>query len=346
MNNADLIVATLRAAGITHGFGVPSGNVLPLMEAMRTGGIDFVLTAHEGSAGFAADVMARMTGKPGLCIATLGPGATNLTTGVGCAYLDRSPLIAITCNLNQAQLGRRLQMWIDHHALFGPITKATLALRPGAIAATLGEALRIATSEPQGPVHLDLPEDVALAPATEDVPLLSEPVALMPAPDAAIAKAMDLLRAAKRPVAVIGATAMRMKTPGSLCAFVERHGIPFATTTMAKGLIDEDHPLSVGCIERAKRQVQRAFLGSADLVIGLGYDTIEVEYEAWVGSVSVLHVDIERADVDATVNVVHEVVGDLDASVERLAALPSARNARPAAGALLRRAGKWRPQPG
>jgi acetolactate synthase-1/2/3 large subunit len=327
VNNADLVVRTLRAAGITHGFGVPSGNVLPLMEAMRAGGIDFVLTAHEGSAGFAADVMARMTGKPGLCIATLGPGATNLTTGVGCAYLDRSPLIAITCNLNQAQLGRRLQMGIDHHALFGPIAKATLALRPGSIAATLGAALRIAASEPQGPVHLDLPEDVATAPATEADPLISGPVALMPAPDAAIAKALDLLRAAKRPVAVIGATAMRMKTPGSLCTFIERHGIPFATTTMAKGLIDEDHPLSVGCIERARRQVQRAFLGRADLIIGLGYDTIESEYEAWVGGVPVLHVDIARADVDASVNVVHEVVGELDASVERLAALPPTRNA-------------------
>jgi acetolactate synthase-1/2/3 large subunit len=103
MNNADLIVQVLRAAGVTHGFGVPSGNVLPLMEAMRTGGIEFVLTAHEGSAGFAADVTARMTGKPGLCIATLGPGATNLATGVGCAYLDRSPLIAITRTLNQAR---------------------------------------------------------------------------------------------------------------------------------------------------------------------------------------------------------------------------------------------------
>src|SRR5262252_10739099 len=98
MNNADLIVATLKAAGIRHGFGVPSGNVLPLMEAMRAGGIEFVLTAHEGSAAFAADVSGRITGRPGLCIATLGPGATNLTTGVGCAYLDRSPLIAITCN--------------------------------------------------------------------------------------------------------------------------------------------------------------------------------------------------------------------------------------------------------
>src|SRR5499426_1375453 len=170
MNNAELIVRTLRQAGITHGFGIPSGNVLPLLEAMRLGGLPFVLTAHEGSAGFAADVMGRLTGAPGLCIATLGPGATNLTTGVGDAYLDRSPLLAITCNLPTAQLGRRIQMAIDHHALFRPITKASLGLRRGRVASVLGDALEIALSEPAGPVHLDLPEDVALAPATEDVP--------------------------------------------------------------------------------------------------------------------------------------------------------------------------------
>jgi len=144
MNNADLIVSILKAAGVRYGFGVPSGNVLPLMDAMRAGGIGFVLTAHEGSAAFAADVTGRMTGVPGLCVATLGPGATNLTTGVGSAWLDRSPLIAITCTLNQAQLGRRLQMWIDHHALFKPITKATLRLRPGEIVATLTQALKLA----------------------------------------------------------------------------------------------------------------------------------------------------------------------------------------------------------
>src|SRR5579885_2807446 len=148
MNNADLIVATLKAAGITHGFGIPSGNVLPLMEAMRKGGVDFVLTAHEGSAGFAADVTGRMTGTPGLCIATLGPGATNLATGVGDAFLDRSPLLAITCNLNTDQHGRRMQMWIDHHALFKPITKASLALRNGEIGATLAYAIKLALSEP------------------------------------------------------------------------------------------------------------------------------------------------------------------------------------------------------
>src|SRR5213083_2231822 len=170
MNNAELIVATLRAAGVSHGFGIPSGNVLPLIEAMRVGRLPYVLTAHEGSAAFMADVMGRLTGAPGLCIATLGPGATNLTTGVGNAYLDRSPLLAITCNVPTSQLGRRIQMAIDHHTLFRPITKATLALREGRVASMLAEALEIALSEPLGPVHLDLPEDVALASATEDVP--------------------------------------------------------------------------------------------------------------------------------------------------------------------------------
>src|SRR5499425_3429156 len=187
MNNADLIIATLKANGVTRGFGIPSGNVLPLMEAMRTGGVEFVLTAHEGSAGFAADVSGRMTGAPGLCIATLGPGATNLATGVGCAFLDRSPMIALTCDLNSDQIGRRMQMWIDHHTLFKPITKATLRLERGRIGETLAQALALALSEPMGPVHLDLPEDVALAPTNEAVPAPAPRASVTPAPEAAIA---------------------------------------------------------------------------------------------------------------------------------------------------------------
>ena len=199
MNNADLIVAMLKSAGIDRGFGIPSGNVLPLMEAMRKGGVEFVLTAHEGSAGFAADVTGRMTGRPGLCIATLGPGATNLATGVGNAWLDRSPMIAITCNLNTDQLGRRIQMWIDHHALFKPITKATLRLEPGRIAQTVAQAIRLATAEPCGPVHLDLPEDVALAPTTESLADLLPPSKVPAAPDASIAEAGAILAKARRP---------------------------------------------------------------------------------------------------------------------------------------------------
>jgi acetolactate synthase-1/2/3 large subunit len=322
MTNADLIVRTLRDAGVRYGFGVPSGNVLPLIEAMRLGGIHFALTAHEGSAAFAADVMGRLTEVPGLAIATLGPGATNLTTGVGSAYLDRSPLLAITCNLHTPQLGRRIQMFIDHHTLFRPITKASLALRKGRVAAVLEEALDLARSEPAGPVHLDLPEDVALAPALEDVPPIPAGRRMRPAPDAAIERAAELLRQARRPVAVLGASAMRMARPALLRELVERHRLPFASTTMAKGLIDEDHPLSLGCIERARRQVQREFLRGADLIVGLGYDVVEVEYEAWIGQVPLLAVDVEPVDADSSVRVAHQVVGDLDASLARLAALP------------------------
>ncbi|AMN43894.1 thiamine pyrophosphate-binding protein [Rhodoplanes sp. Z2-YC6860] len=323
MNNADLIVATLKAAGIRRGFGIPSGNVLPLMEAMRKGGVDFVLTAHEGSAGFAADVTGRMSGAPGLCIATLGPGATNLTTGVGNAWLDRSPMIAITCNLVTEQLGRRIQMWIDHHALFKPITKASFRLEKGKIVETINEAVRIAMSEPRGPVHLDLPEDVALAPAKEELAAAKPATSLSPASDAAIAKAHELIAKAKRPIAVLGSTAMRLGKPDLLRQVIERHNLPFATTTMAKGMIDEDHPLSIGVIERACRQHQRKLLRSADLIVGLGYDTIEVEYEAWIAEVPLLQIDMDKVDVAPSVNVAHEVTGDLDHSLGKLATLPA-----------------------
>lgn len=326
MNNADLIVQTLRAAGITHGYGIPSGNVLPLIDAMRRGGIEFVLTAHEASAGFAAETTGRLTGKPGLCIATLGPGATNLATGVGSAFLDRSPLIAITCNLNSDQLGRRIQMSIDHHALFRPITKATLPLRAGKIAETLAEALRIALSEPQGPVHLDLPEDVALGETNETVPVLPV-ISRLPAPTRdMLAQAQAALTQAKRPIAVLGADARRMKDAALLRNFIDRHGIPFATTTMAKGLIDEGHALSIGCIERSCRQVQREILHGADLIIGLGYDTIEVEYEAWIGDVPLLHIGIEPPDIAPSVNLRHQVTGDLDMALDALAKVSPMQN--------------------
>jgi acetolactate synthase-1/2/3 large subunit len=119
---------------------------------------------------------------------------------------------------------------------------------------------------------------------------------------------------------------MRMADPSLLRQVIERHGLPFATTTMAKGLIDEDHPLALGVIERACRQHQRRLLRSADLIVGLGYDTVEVEYEAWIGDVPLLQVDIEPVDIAPSVKLVHEATGDLDASLKRLAALPASRN--------------------
>ena len=326
MNNADLIVATLKSAGVKRGFGIPSGNVLPLMEAMRKGGVDFVLTAHEGSAGFAADVDGRMTGVPGLCIATLGPGATNLATGVGNAWLDRSPMIAITCNLVTEQLGRRIQMWIDHHALFKPITKGTFRLERGKVGETLAKAIELAMTEPMGPVHLDLPEDVATALADGPVPTLTAPVKSAAAAEADITRAAQIIASARRPIAVLGSSAMRIADKDLLRQFVERHQMPFATTAMAKGLIDEDHPLSLGCIERSCRKIQRKMLRSADLIVGLGYDTIEVEFEAWIGDTPLLQIDIDPVDIAPSVKLAHQVTGELSSSLERLCALPATSN--------------------
>jgi acetolactate synthase-1/2/3 large subunit len=175
-------------------------------------------------------------------------------------------------------------------------------------------------------VHLDLPEDVALAPTNEAVPAPGKPSKIAAASDADITRAGELIAAAKRPIAVLGSSAMRFGDLSLPRKLIARHNLPFATTTMAKGLIDEDHPLSLGCIERACRQVQRRFLRSADLIVGLGYDTVEVEYEAWIGDVPLLQIDIEPADIAPSVNLVHQVTGDLDSSLARLAACPPATN--------------------
>jgi acetolactate synthase-1/2/3 large subunit len=168
-------------------------------------------------------------------------------------------------------------------------------------------------------VHLDLPEDVALASTNEPVPTLTAPGKLPPATDAAIARAGELIAAARRPIAVIGSSAMRLRDPTRLRQVVEHFGLPFATTTMAKGLIGEEHPLSLGCIERACRQAQRKLLRSADLIVGLGYDTIEVEFEAWIDDVPLLQIDIEPADIAPSVKLAHQVTGDLDSSLARRA---------------------------
>src|SRR5437660_12464147 len=143
---------------------------------------------------------------------------------------------AITCNLVTEQLGRRIQMWIDHHALFKPITKASFRLEKGKIAETVKEAIRIAMSEPRGPVHLDLPEDVALAPARGDAAAMKALLKLTQAPDAAIATAGELIAKAKRPIAIIGSSAMRQAKPVLRQQVIERHNLPFDTTTMAKGM--------------------------------------------------------------------------------------------------------------
>ena len=316
--NADALVAVLRDAGVERAFGIPSGPALPVLDAMRRGGITPVLTAHEAAAGFAAEATARVTGVPGVCFGTLGPGATNLATGVGAAFLDRSPLIALTWRAEQRPDGRRVQMQVDHHALFRPLTKASLPLEAGQVAATTADAIALALSEPPGPVHLDITEATSELEATDASASRREPH--HPAAGD-IADVASVLAAARRPLLVVGANARRLADPTALAGLVERWRLPVASTAMAKGVIDEGMPWAIGCIERGRRQLQREFIASADLVLAIGYDPIEVEYEDWIGETALASVDIEPAPRSTRLDVAAEYVGDLDAALSALASL-------------------------
>lgn len=340
VRNVDLIAAVLKEAGVRYAFGIPSGQVLALIEALRKAGITYVLTSHEGTAGFMADVVGRLTGVPGIGVATLGPGATNLTTGVGNAFLDRSPALAITGQVPLAQLKRRIQMRIDQQDLFRPLTKGTFQIRTGRVAATVFQAIALARAEPPGPVHLDLPEDVAVAAPEEPFPPAPAPANAQlpltnaetsgPGPDAESLRRLDQrLRQARRPVAAIGFSVFRSAALPALRRFLERRRIPFVTTMMAKGAVPEDHPLWIGVVGRARRGTIEAFLKQADLVLGIGYDPIEINYEEWMPRVPLIHIDGEPADIDATVRLEGQIVGDLTASLRALESLPAADTAWP-----------------
>jgi acetolactate synthase-1/2/3 large subunit len=207
---AQAMIQGLRDRGVKHIFGVPSGGWVDFMEAIRnTDGIEFVLTAHEGGAGFMADVAGRLTGVPGVCFATFGPGATNLTTGVGSAQLDRSPLIALTDEMSAYNRDRVVQMNIDHQALMAPVTKMTTRLTVDNVSETLDQAFRVATSDRPGAVHIGMPVDLTAKAATLTNILPAQVADMRCASETAIAKAKSAFVAAKRPALVLGLGAVQ-----------------------------------------------------------------------------------------------------------------------------------------
>jgi acetolactate synthase I/II/III large subunit len=326
VNNSDVIVRALEQAGVRWVFGVPSGPVLPLIEALRRSSIHFILTASETSAGFMATAVGYLTGIPGVCVSTVGPGATNLTTGVGCAWLDRAPVIAITCNVASSWLDRRIQMRIDHHALFKPLTKGTISLRDGSVEEAIRYAIAIATEEPPGPVHLDLPEDVAQGFPTDVAQWPYKP-ARRPDFSAEVAQVVAAaLAQARRPLLITGLTFTRSAAARDLLKFVERQELPFVTTMHAKGFLPESHAQWAGVIGRARRSDIKAFTDRADLVIAVGYDPIEINYEEWAGQRPIVHLSTEAAETGDRLNFVWNKACDLDAAIAAMSALAPVAN--------------------
>jgi acetolactate synthase-1/2/3 large subunit len=322
VKNSDLLVRMLEEAGVGWVFGVPSGPVLPFIESLRRSSVQFILTASETSAGFMAATVGYLTSRPGVCVSTLGPGATNLTTGVGCAWLDRCPVLAITCNVATAWLERRIQMRIDHHTLFKPLTKMTVSLANGRISETLAAAFSVASNEPPGPVHLDLPEDVAEAIATEGV---RPSISIHELPDLSTELAGKLsaaLQTARNPLLVTGLTFTRSKKARQLLQFVERQKIPFVTTLHAKGFLPESHEHWTGVIGRARRTNVKVFIDKADLILAVGYDPIEINYEEWVANRPVVHVSSEAAEVNNEISFAWNKACDLDQAIEAMTKMP------------------------
>jgi acetolactate synthase-1/2/3 large subunit len=328
MNNSDLIVRTLESAGVRWVFGIPSGPVLPLIEALRESSVDFVLTASETSAAFMASTVGYLTGVPGVCVSTVGPGATNLTTGVGCAWLDRAPLLAITCNVGSAWLDRRIQMRIDHHALFKPLTKATYSLRDGRVGATLARAMSDARIEPPGPVHLDLPEDIARAAAENKNVSAAQSSTAAPDLSRELCDALQqALEKAKHPLVITGLTFTRSRASAELRRFIDRQNLPFVTTLHGKGFLPESNTHWAGVIGRARRTDVKKFTDRADLIIAIGYDPIEINYEEWTkANTPIIHVSTEAAEPGSQLNFLWNKACDIDIAIESLNRIASSPN--------------------
>jgi len=326
-NVARNVVGALRDMGVRHIFGVPSGGWVDYMEAIRTtDGIDFVLASHEGGAGFMADICGRLTGAPGVCFGTFGPGATNLATGVGGATLDRSPMIALTDEMPASLRGRTVQMAIDHQALFAPLTKATMRIEAGSAVATLADAARIALSGRPGAVHVGLPQGMS-AVAVEQATVGSIVTDPVPAPAASDIDALvAAFSSAEKPVLAIGLGAVHAGVQDRIIALAERFSLPVLLTPMAKGMVAEDHPNYAGVLFHALSDMVGKTHAEADLVVAVGYDPIEFNYESWMkDGLTLASIDVAPADIDRDKHpVAADVVGAIAPALDALLALPAA----------------------
>src|SRR5690625_2408977 len=316
---SDLFVAALEDGGVEYVFAVPGEENLDLIESIRTSRIRLVLTRHEQAAGFMAATVGRLTGGAGACLATLGPGATNLVTAAAYAQLGAMPMLMIT---GQKPIRTRRQghfQILDVVAMMAPLTKFTRQIvSADIIPARVREALRSAEEERPGATHLELPQDIA----SDEIDAMLIPASRSRRPVAeekAIRRAAEAIRSAQRPLLMLGAGANRKTTARMLEAFVEKLGIPFFSTQMGKGVIDEANPLWLGTAALSDGDFVHRAIDAADCIINIGHDVVEKPpFFMREGKRTVIHVHYSGAVVDPVYFPQLEVVGDIANSVWRL----------------------------
>jgi acetolactate synthase I/II/III large subunit len=335
MNTAELLIRCLENEGVQYIFGLPGEENLHILEALKNSKIQFITTRHEQGAAFMADVYGRLTGKAGVCLSTLGPGATNLMTGVADANLDRAPLIAITGQVGTDRMHIESHQYLDLVAMFGPVTKwSQQVVKPTITPELIRRAFKIAQTEPPGAVHIDLPEDVAAMPVV-GAPLHTDAHEPTRASIHSIQQAAIAIAQAQNPMILVGNGAIRANASEALTEFATALNIPVVNTFMGKGVIPYMHNLSLWTVGLQQRDYISCGFDRADLVIAVGYDLIEYSPKKWNpdANIPIVHVNLTPAEIDRSYIPATEVIGDISAGLAAILALVDRRD-RPSPYAL------------
>ena len=325
MTAAELLVRCLENEGVKYIFGIPGEENLDVMQALRNSSIQFITTRHEQGAAFMADVYGRLTGKAGVCLSTLGPGATNLVTGVADANSDGAPLVAITGQVDTNRMHITSHQFLDLVQMFTPITKRSKQIvRPDSINEIVRIAFKYAESEKPGAAHIDLPNDIAKLPVPEDpnvMPMRHTAVHQELTDVADVEKAAGLIFQAEHPVILAGHSAVRAHAAEALTKFAEQLKIPVINTMMAKGIIPMDNRYSMGTMGIPQRDFQNVMLDNSDLVIAVGYDIVEFSPSKWnrTQNHKIIHLDVRPAPIPSLSQPQVQVVGDISDSLEKIA---------------------------
>ena len=317
LNTAELLVKCLENEGVEYIFGLPGEENLDVLEALKNSSIKFITTRHEQGAAFMADVYGRLTGKAGVCLSTLGPGATNLMTGVADANLDGAPLVAITGQVGTDRMHIESHQYLDLVAMFAPVTKWNKQIvRPGITPEVVRRAFKTAQSEKPGAVHIDLPENIA-AMAADGYPLPLDSQEKVYASYRTLNMAAAVISKAKNPLILAGNGAIRANASEALTEFATALNIPVANTFMGKGVIPYTHPLALWAVGLQQRDLISCAFDRSDLIIAVGYDLIEYSPKKWNpdGKLPIIHIGMTPAEIDSSYAPVVEVVGDITDSL-------------------------------
>lgn len=320
MNTAELLVQCLENEGVQYIFGLPGEENLHVLEAIKKSSIQFITTRHEQGAAFMADVYGRLTGKSGVCLSTLGPGATNLMTGVADANLDGAPLVAITGQVGTDRMHIEAHQYLDLVAMFAPVTKwNSQIVRPSNTPEIVRRAFKTSQSEKPGAVHIDLPENIAAMPAV-GTPLNNSALQKTYAAFQSITAAAAAISEAKNPLILVGNGAIRANASEILTKFATELNIPVVNTFMGKGVIPYTHPLALWTMGLQQRDYINCGFDNTDLVIAIGYDLIEYSPKKWnpQAKIPIIHISALSAEIDSSYVPIVEVVGDISDSLEEI----------------------------